>query len=138
MLRTLMLCAAASVAIGLAHPTFAQGQFGTAAEAKAMLEKAVAGGGRFVEMRCAVTRAIDCWKPAIDHKGDTALLEPRAKERTVTVAQRMIQDCGRQSIMLNEERGVPKRVGCRHLSAGLRKGLCNVHGDEGLILDYED
>jgi hypothetical protein len=38
MLRTLILCAAASVAIGLAHPTFAQGQFGTAAEAKAMLE----------------------------------------------------------------------------------------------------
>jgi hypothetical protein len=37
-----MLCAVASAAIGLAHPTFAQGQFGTAAEAKAMLEKAVA------------------------------------------------------------------------------------------------
>jgi len=58
-----MLCAAASVAIGLAHPTFAQGQFGTAAEAKAMLEKAVAGGGRFVEMRCAVTRAFDFGNP---------------------------------------------------------------------------
>ena len=42
MLRSFMLCAVVSAAIGLAHPTFAQGQFGSAAEAKAMLEKAVA------------------------------------------------------------------------------------------------
>jgi predicted negative regulator of RcsB-dependent stress response len=41
MLRSFMLCAVVSAAIGFAHPTFAQGQFGTAAEAKAMLEKAV-------------------------------------------------------------------------------------------------
>ena len=34
MLRSFMLCAVVSAAIGLAHPTFAQGQFGTAAEAK--------------------------------------------------------------------------------------------------------
>jgi signal transduction histidine kinase len=53
MLRTLMLCAAASVAIGLAHPTFAQGQFGTAAEAKAMLEKAVAA------VKADKTKALD-------------------------------------------------------------------------------
>jgi len=56
MLRTLMLCAAASVAIGLAHPTFAQGQFGTAAEAKAMLEKAVAA------VKADKTKALDALK----------------------------------------------------------------------------
>ena len=53
MLRTLMLCAVASAAIGLAQPTFAQGQFGTAAEAKAMLEKAVAA------VKADKTKALD-------------------------------------------------------------------------------
>ena len=53
MLRTLMLCAVASAAIGLVPPTFAQGQFGTAAEAKAMLEKAVAA------VKADKTKALD-------------------------------------------------------------------------------
>jgi signal transduction histidine kinase len=42
MLRKLMTGVLASVAIGLSAAALAQGQFGTAAEAKAMLEKAVA------------------------------------------------------------------------------------------------
>ena len=42
MYRKLMTGVLASVAIGLSAAAFAQGQFGTAAEAKAMLEKAVA------------------------------------------------------------------------------------------------
>jgi single cache domain-containing protein len=42
MFRKLMIGAAAVAAISLATVTFAQGQFGTEAEAKAMLEKAVA------------------------------------------------------------------------------------------------
>ena len=42
MLRKLMIGAIASAALALSTTAFAQGQFGTAAEAKAMLEKAVA------------------------------------------------------------------------------------------------
>ena len=42
MLRKLMTGVVASLAIGLSAAALAQGQFGTAAEAKAMLEKAVA------------------------------------------------------------------------------------------------
>jgi signal transduction histidine kinase len=41
MLRKVMLAAAASAALAFSTTAFAQGQFGTAAEAKAMLEKAV-------------------------------------------------------------------------------------------------
>ncbi len=41
MLRKLMLGAIASAALAFSTTAFAQGQFGTAAEAKAMLEKAV-------------------------------------------------------------------------------------------------
>ena len=42
MLRKLMLGAVTSAALAFSTTAFAQGQFGTAAEAKAMLEKAVA------------------------------------------------------------------------------------------------
>ena len=42
MLRNIMMAALASVAVALVGTSLAQGQFGTAAEAKAMLEKAVA------------------------------------------------------------------------------------------------
>jgi signal transduction histidine kinase len=42
MLRKLMIGAVSATALALSTATFAQGQFGTAAEAKAMLEKAVA------------------------------------------------------------------------------------------------
>jgi cytochrome c len=42
MFRTLMIGAVSAVALTLSAAAFAQGQFGTAAEAKAMLEKAVA------------------------------------------------------------------------------------------------
>ena len=42
MFRTLMISAVSAVALTLSAAAFAQGQFGTAAEAKAMLEKAVA------------------------------------------------------------------------------------------------
>ena len=48
-----MLFAVASAAIGLAQPTFAQGQFGAAAEAKALLEKAVAA------VKADKTKALD-------------------------------------------------------------------------------
>jgi hypothetical protein len=41
MLRRLMLAAIASVALAVSAPAFMQGQSGTAAEAKAMIEKAV-------------------------------------------------------------------------------------------------
>jgi Single Cache domain 2 len=42
MLRNVMIGSLASLALALSTAAFAQGQFGTAAEAKAMLEKAVA------------------------------------------------------------------------------------------------
>ena len=42
MLRRIMIASLASLAITLSTAAFAQAQFGTAAEAKAMLEKAVA------------------------------------------------------------------------------------------------
>jgi hypothetical protein len=42
MRRKLLICALAGVAMALAGAAFAQAQYGTAAEAKAMLEKAVA------------------------------------------------------------------------------------------------
>ena len=42
MLRKLIVSAVASAALALSAGALAQGQFGTAAEAKAMLEKAVA------------------------------------------------------------------------------------------------
>jgi signal transduction histidine kinase len=56
MLRKLVIGALASAAITLSSAAFAQGQFGTGAEAKAMLEKAVAA------VKADKAKAIDMFK----------------------------------------------------------------------------
>lgn len=90
------------------------------------------------DVRRAFARAFDSCKATVDHEGDAALLEAFAKKRTVTVAKRMIQNDGRQPIMLDEQQRVPKRVRRRHCGTGILEGLRYIHRDNGLVLDEED
>ena len=50
----------------------------------------------------------------------------------------MIQDGGRQSIVLHEEKGVLERVGGRQRSAGVFESQCEVHDNKGLVFDDQD
>ena len=56
-------------------------------------------------------RAFGSGQSAIDHEGNAALSQALVKQRAVTVSKRMVQDGGRQSIVLHEEEGVLERVG---------------------------
>jgi hypothetical protein len=50
----------------------------------------------------------------------------------------MIQDRGRQAVVLDQEQSVPKCVRAGHLSAGVFEGLRDIHDNKGLILNDED
>jgi hypothetical protein len=94
-------------------------------------------GRRFGDVRRAFVRAFDSFEATVDHEGDAALLEAFAKKRTVTFAKRMIQDDGRQPIMLYEQQRVPKRVCRGHGGTGVLEGLRYIHRDNGLVLDED-
>ena len=95
--------------------------------------------GRWLyDMRHARAGSFHSCPPGIDQEGYAPFLEARVKEGTVTVTERVIQDGGRQSVVLHEKQGVPKGI-CRcHFCAQLFEGLRNSHGDKGLILNDEN
>ena len=60
--------------------------------------------GRWLgDMRHARAGAFHSFPPAIDQEGYAPFLETRVKQGTVTVTERVIQDGGRQSVVLHEK-----------------------------------
>ena len=95
-------------------------------------------GRWFDDMRHARVGTFQSCPPAIDQEGYAPFLEARAKEGTVTVTERVIQDGGQQSVVLHQKQGVPKGVRRCQFCARVLKGLRNIHDDKGLILNDEN
>jgi len=64
-------------------------------------------GRWFADMRHVIAGNYPSFKPTIDHEGYAPFLETRIKEGTVTFIERVIQDSGRQSVVLHQKHGVP-------------------------------
>jgi hypothetical protein len=60
-------------------------------------------GRSFGDMERALAGTFHSFKPTIDHEGYAPFLETRVKQGTVTVTERVIQDGGRQSVVLHEK-----------------------------------
>ena len=64
---------------------------------------------------------------AVEHEGNVALFETRAKLRAVAISERMIQYSRRKTVALDQLQRLSKQA-CRHdARACARECLCEIH-----------
>ena len=62
----------------------------------------------------------------------------REQFRAVSIAQDMVKEGSGEAVLLGKDDGMFQGVRRRHLGAGVFERLCNVEGNQGLILDSEN
>ena len=89
-------------------------------------------------MQGVLTGTANRVEPGVHDEGNAPLCEARAKLRAIAVAKRVIEDGPGQTVMLDEEQSMLKRVRGRQRGTSSFERLRDVLDDQWLILDDED
>jgi hypothetical protein len=83
-------------------------------------------------------RAVDFAIPAMNYERHAALFEPLAEACTVAIAERMVEHCGGNIVLLHQRQRLSKHGGADNAGARVLERLLDVDRDKGLVLDNED